>query len=89
MQVADLYEDLKKRVSQFNMHVEENPQPLDYTSTHRQKFILQVRVSAAHRRMHITYMMSEVQVKLNSAHFRSSLNKYSAAEYTHLNVSLF
>ncbi|XP_035529737.1 ATP-dependent RNA helicase TDRD9 [Morone saxatilis] len=47
-EVAELYEDLKKRVSQFNMHVPENPQPSDYTSTHRQKFILQVVIAGAY-----------------------------------------
>ncbi|KAL7380920.1 hypothetical protein ABVT39_025994 [Epinephelus coioides] len=46
-EVAELYEDLKKRVSQFNMHVPESPQSTDYTSTHRQKFILQVAVAGA------------------------------------------
>ncbi|XP_074516874.1 ATP-dependent RNA helicase TDRD9 isoform X1 [Sebastes fasciatus] len=46
-EVAELYEDLKKRVSQFNMHVPESTQPLDYTSTHRQKFILQVVIAGA------------------------------------------
>lgn len=45
VKVAELYEDLEKRVSQFNMKVPENSQPLDYTSMHRQKFILQVRVT--------------------------------------------
>lgn len=48
VQVAELYEELKKRVSQFNMKVPEDVQTLDYTSTHRLKFILQVRVSTAH-----------------------------------------
>ncbi|KAM7375860.1 hypothetical protein PAMP_005626 [Pampus punctatissimus] len=47
-EVAELYEDLKKRVQQFNMHVTDNPQPLDYTSIHRQKFILQVVIAGAH-----------------------------------------
>ncbi|XP_029316166.1 LOW QUALITY PROTEIN: ATP-dependent RNA helicase TDRD9 [Cottoperca gobio] len=47
-EVAELYEDLKKRVSQFNMHVQESTQPLDYTSAHRQRFILQVIVAGAH-----------------------------------------
>ncbi|XP_060919687.1 ATP-dependent RNA helicase TDRD9 [Labrus mixtus] len=47
-EVAELYEDLKKRVSQFNMHVQENPQPLDYTNAHRQKFILQVVIAGAY-----------------------------------------
>uniref|UniRef100_A0A7N5ZV17 ATP-dependent RNA helicase TDRD9 n=1 Tax=Anabas testudineus TaxID=64144 RepID=A0A7N5ZV17_ANATE len=47
-EVAELYEDLKKRVSQFNMHVPKNVQPSDYTSTHRQKFILQVVIAGAY-----------------------------------------
>ncbi|XP_042356788.1 ATP-dependent RNA helicase TDRD9 [Plectropomus leopardus] len=47
-EVAELYADLKKRVSQFNMHVQESTQPMDYTSTHRQKFILQVAIAGAH-----------------------------------------
>lgn len=41
-QVAELYEELKRRISKFNMHVSEDPPPIDYTSIHRQKFILQV-----------------------------------------------
>lgn len=51
VQVAELYEELKNRVSQFNMKVPEDVQTLDYTSTHRLKFILQVRVSTAHAGM--------------------------------------
>ncbi|XP_022606674.1 ATP-dependent RNA helicase TDRD9 [Seriola dumerili] len=46
-EVAELYEDLKKRVSQFNMHVQDN-EPSDYTSTHKQKFILQVVIAGAY-----------------------------------------
>ncbi|XP_031702877.1 ATP-dependent RNA helicase TDRD9 [Anarrhichthys ocellatus] len=47
-EVAELYEDLKKRVSQFNMHVPESIPSLDYTSAHRQKFLLQVVIAGAH-----------------------------------------
>uniref|UniRef100_H3DIZ7 RNA helicase n=1 Tax=Tetraodon nigroviridis TaxID=99883 RepID=H3DIZ7_TETNG len=47
-EVAELYEDLKKRVSQFNMHVPEGAQTLDYTSTHRMNFILQVAIAGAY-----------------------------------------
>uniref|UniRef100_A0A8D0CSS4 ATP-dependent RNA helicase TDRD9 n=1 Tax=Sander lucioperca TaxID=283035 RepID=A0A8D0CSS4_SANLU len=47
-EVAELYEDLKNRVSQFNMRVPESAQPSDYTSAHRQKFILQVVIAGAH-----------------------------------------
>uniref|UniRef100_A0AAR2K2E3 ATP-dependent RNA helicase TDRD9 n=1 Tax=Pygocentrus nattereri TaxID=42514 RepID=A0AAR2K2E3_PYGNA len=46
-QVAELFEDLKKRVSQFNMDVTESSSPLDYTSLHKQKFILQVVIAGA------------------------------------------
>ncbi|TNN84201.1 putative ATP-dependent RNA helicase TDRD9 [Liparis tanakae] len=47
-EVAELYDDLKKRVSNFNMHVPESIQSMDYTSTHRQKFLLQVVIAGAH-----------------------------------------
>ncbi|XP_071383843.1 ATP-dependent RNA helicase TDRD9 [Centroberyx affinis] len=47
-EVAELYDDLKMRVSMFNMHVTENPQPMDYTSMHKQKFILQVVIAGAY-----------------------------------------
>ncbi|XP_061700234.1 ATP-dependent RNA helicase TDRD9 isoform X2 [Syngnathoides biaculeatus] len=47
-EVAELYEDLKKRVKQFNMCVTENSQPPDYTSTHKQKFILQMVIAGAY-----------------------------------------
>uniref|UniRef100_A0A8K9X4T3 ATP-dependent RNA helicase TDRD9 n=1 Tax=Oncorhynchus mykiss TaxID=8022 RepID=A0A8K9X4T3_ONCMY len=43
-----LYEDLKERTSQFNMHVIENPVPMDYASLHKQRFILQVVIAGAY-----------------------------------------
>uniref|UniRef100_H2THD8 ATP-dependent RNA helicase TDRD9 n=1 Tax=Takifugu rubripes TaxID=31033 RepID=H2THD8_TAKRU len=46
--VAELYEDLKTRVSQFNMKVPKDDQPLDYTSKHRLKFIIQVAIAGAY-----------------------------------------
>ncbi|KAI5108364.1 ATP-dependent RNA helicase TDRD9 [Silurus meridionalis] len=46
-EVAELFEDLKKRVSQFNMHINEKSSPTDYTSLHTQKFILQVAIAGA------------------------------------------
>lgn len=42
VQVAELYEDLKCRVAQFNMKVPEDTASLDYTSANRERFILQV-----------------------------------------------
>uniref|UniRef100_A0AAZ3QMQ0 RNA helicase n=1 Tax=Oncorhynchus tshawytscha TaxID=74940 RepID=A0AAZ3QMQ0_ONCTS len=47
-EVAELYEDLKERTSQFNMHVIENPVPMDYASLHKQRFILQVVIAGAY-----------------------------------------
>uniref|UniRef100_A0A674PAU6 ATP-dependent RNA helicase TDRD9 n=1 Tax=Takifugu rubripes TaxID=31033 RepID=A0A674PAU6_TAKRU len=47
-EVAELYEDLKTRVSQFNMKVPKDDQPLDYTSKHRLKFIIQVAIAGAY-----------------------------------------
>ncbi|XP_061600189.1 ATP-dependent RNA helicase TDRD9 [Cololabis saira] len=46
-EVAQLYEDLKKRVSQFNMHVAEDSQSSDHSTTHKQKFILQLVIAGA------------------------------------------
>ncbi|XP_069571059.1 ATP-dependent RNA helicase TDRD9 [Brachyistius frenatus] len=47
-EVAEMYEDLKKRVSQFNMHVSVDDQSSDYTSANRQKFIIQVVIAGAY-----------------------------------------
>ncbi|KAM6912257.1 ATP-dependent RNA helicase TDRD9 [Xenentodon cancila] len=46
-EVAELYEDLKKRVSQFNMYVTEDTQSSDYFTTHKQTFILQLVIAGA------------------------------------------
>ncbi|KAF4079991.1 hypothetical protein AMELA_G00184670 [Ameiurus melas] len=40
-EVAELFEDLKNRVSQFNTHISETSSPSDYTSARTQKFIVQ------------------------------------------------
>uniref|UniRef100_A0A3Q4GWC5 ATP-dependent RNA helicase TDRD9 n=1 Tax=Neolamprologus brichardi TaxID=32507 RepID=A0A3Q4GWC5_NEOBR len=47
-EVAELYEELKKRVSQFNMNVAEESQFSDYTSACKQAFILQVVIAGAY-----------------------------------------
>ncbi|KAG7238509.1 hypothetical protein INR49_030782 [Caranx melampygus] len=47
-EVAELYEDLKNRVSQFNMNVQEHTEPSDYTSANMQNFILQVVIAGAY-----------------------------------------
>uniref|UniRef100_A0A673GWA8 ATP-dependent RNA helicase TDRD9 n=1 Tax=Sinocyclocheilus rhinocerous TaxID=307959 RepID=A0A673GWA8_9TELE len=46
-EVAELFEDLKKRVSRFNMHISSSSNPTDYTSLHKQRFILQVAIAGA------------------------------------------
>ncbi|KAF4089812.1 hypothetical protein AMELA_G00042720 [Ameiurus melas] len=46
-EVAELFEDLRRRVSEFNMNVSETSSPSDYTNTHTQKFILQVAIAGA------------------------------------------
>ncbi|KAJ8411736.1 hypothetical protein AAFF_G00153740 [Aldrovandia affinis] len=46
-EVAELFEDLKKRVSQFNMHVSTDPPAMDYGSLHKQRFIMQIVIAGA------------------------------------------
>lgn len=46
-QVAELYEELKSRISQFSMSAGPRRPALDQEFTHKQRFILQVRVPAA------------------------------------------
>lgn len=44
-QVAELYEELKSRISQFNMNAGSRRPAVDQEYTHKQRFILQVRVA--------------------------------------------
>ncbi|XP_052007459.1 ATP-dependent RNA helicase TDRD9 [Xyrauchen texanus] len=46
-EVAELFEDLKKRVSKFNMLISSSSNPTDYTNLHKQKFILQLVIAGA------------------------------------------
>ncbi|XP_004584571.2 ATP-dependent RNA helicase TDRD9 isoform X1 [Ochotona princeps] len=46
-EVAELYEELKSRMSQFNMHVGSRRPVLDQEYTHKQRFILQVVLAGA------------------------------------------
>uniref|UniRef100_A0A8C7B7H3 RNA helicase n=1 Tax=Neovison vison TaxID=452646 RepID=A0A8C7B7H3_NEOVI len=46
-EVAELYEELKNRVSQFNMHVEPRRPVMDQEYTYKQRFILQVVLAGA------------------------------------------
>ncbi|RXM92798.1 putative ATP-dependent RNA helicase spindle-E, partial [Acipenser ruthenus] len=46
-EVAELFEDLKQRVAQFNMHISTIQPAMDYEYTHKQRFILQVVISGA------------------------------------------
>lgn len=45
-QVAELYEELKTRISQFNMHVDSRRPVMDQEHAYKQRLILQVRGSA-------------------------------------------
>uniref|UniRef100_A0A3B4A746 ATP-dependent RNA helicase TDRD9 n=1 Tax=Periophthalmus magnuspinnatus TaxID=409849 RepID=A0A3B4A746_9GOBI len=84
-QVAELFEDLKTRVSQFNMHIPESSQPLDYTSTHQQKFILEVVIAGAYYPNY--FVQGEVDEYLASREVRN-LPPYSFLYYKQLQ-SLF
>ncbi|XP_033893578.3 ATP-dependent RNA helicase TDRD9-like [Acipenser ruthenus] len=46
-EVAELFEDLKQRVAQFNMHISTIQPAMDHEYTHKQRFILQVVISGA------------------------------------------
>uniref|UniRef100_A0A8D2QCZ7 RNA helicase n=1 Tax=Zonotrichia albicollis TaxID=44394 RepID=A0A8D2QCZ7_ZONAL len=46
-QVAELFHNLKKRVSAFNMHVKAQPSPMDEEYVCKQRFILQVVIAGA------------------------------------------
>ncbi|XP_066550485.1 ATP-dependent RNA helicase TDRD9 [Amia ocellicauda] len=46
-EAAELVQDLRKRVAQFNMHVSDAPPPSDYESTHLHSFILQIVIAGA------------------------------------------
>uniref|UniRef100_A0A3P9M1E0 RNA helicase n=1 Tax=Oryzias latipes TaxID=8090 RepID=A0A3P9M1E0_ORYLA len=61
-EVAELYEELKTRVSQFNMHVTEDTQLPDYTSIHKQRFILQVAVAGAYYPNYFVQMEMDEQM---------------------------
>ncbi|XP_042302937.1 ATP-dependent RNA helicase TDRD9 isoform X2 [Sceloporus undulatus] len=41
-EVAELYEELKKRVGKFNMHVDTHPPAMDHEHVYKQRFFLQV-----------------------------------------------
>ncbi|XP_045863863.1 ATP-dependent RNA helicase TDRD9 [Meles meles] len=46
-EVAELYEELKSRISQFNMHVDPRRPVMDQEYTYKQRFILQVVLAGA------------------------------------------
>ncbi|XP_076984509.1 ATP-dependent RNA helicase TDRD9 isoform X3 [Tamandua tetradactyla] len=46
-EVAELYEELKNRISQFNMYVDSRRPVLDHEYTYKQRFILQVVLAGA------------------------------------------
>uniref|UniRef100_A0A8D2J6V3 RNA helicase n=1 Tax=Varanus komodoensis TaxID=61221 RepID=A0A8D2J6V3_VARKO len=46
-EVAELYEELKRRVGAFNMHISTRPPAMDCEHEHKQRFILQVVMAGA------------------------------------------
>ncbi|NWJ04029.1 TDRD9 helicase, partial [Crypturellus undulatus] len=46
-EVAELFEELKQRVSVFNMHINTQPSPVDQEYVYKQRFILQVVIAGA------------------------------------------
>ncbi|XP_060118901.1 ATP-dependent RNA helicase TDRD9 [Heteronotia binoei] len=46
-EVAELYEELKRRISEFNMHVNPQPPAMDRDYVYKQRFILQVIIAGA------------------------------------------
>ncbi|XP_017584630.1 PREDICTED: putative ATP-dependent RNA helicase TDRD9 isoform X1 [Corvus brachyrhynchos] len=46
-EVAELFHNLKRRVSVFNMHVKAQPSAMDQEYVHKQRFILQVVIAGA------------------------------------------
>ncbi|XP_048163767.1 ATP-dependent RNA helicase TDRD9 isoform X1 [Corvus hawaiiensis] len=46
-EVAELFHNLKRRVSAFNMHVKAQPSAMDQEYVHKQRFILQVVIAGA------------------------------------------
>lgn len=57
-QVAELFHNLKKRVSAFNMHVKAQPSPMDEEYVCKQRFILQVMLYC-HKEMLLTKIAVE------------------------------
>lgn len=69
MQVAELFEDLKTRVSLFNMHVTGKSPSKDYGSVNKQTFILQVGLATEPQRCSRTPVVT--------AAFRSAPGRHS------------
>lgn len=65
--MAELFHNLKKRVSAFNMHVKAQPSPMDEEYMCKQRFILQVMLYC-HKEMLFTKIA--VNLHINSHDFR-------------------
>ncbi|XP_066468396.1 ATP-dependent RNA helicase TDRD9 [Tiliqua scincoides] len=63
-EVAELYEELKKRVGAFNMHVKTQTPPMDREHVHKQRFILQVVMAGAFYPNYFTFGYHDEEIAM-------------------------
>ncbi|NXA46282.1 TDRD9 helicase, partial [Nothocercus julius] len=61
-EVAELFEELKQRVSVFNMHINTQPSPMDQEYVYKQRFILQVVIAGAFYPNYFTFGICEQEI---------------------------
>nr|XP_020767519.1 putative ATP-dependent RNA helicase TDRD9 isoform X2 [Odocoileus virginianus texanus] len=63
-EVAELYEELKTRISQFNMHVDSRRPVMDQEYTYKQRFILQVVLAGAFYPNYFTFGQPDEEIAM-------------------------
>ncbi|NXA39418.1 TDRD9 helicase, partial [Eudromia elegans] len=61
-EVAELFEELKQRVSVFNMHINTRPSPVDQEYVYKQRFILQVVIAGAFYPNYFTFGICDQEI---------------------------
>uniref|UniRef100_A0A8C6YX85 RNA helicase n=1 Tax=Nothoprocta perdicaria TaxID=30464 RepID=A0A8C6YX85_NOTPE len=61
-EVAELFEELKQRVSVFNMHITTQPSPMDQEYVYKQRFILQVVIAGAFYPNYFTFGVCDQEI---------------------------
>ncbi|XP_010221869.1 PREDICTED: putative ATP-dependent RNA helicase TDRD9 [Tinamus guttatus] len=61
-EVAELFEELKQRVSVFNMHINTQPSPVDQEYVYKQRFILQVVIAGAFYPNYFSFGMCDQEI---------------------------